>query len=293
MEKLALSIQSKVQQGIWRLVHLSHKGPGLSHLLFADDVLLFSEATPDQTKVVMDTLNEFCIAFGRATKDTYDYILEKMHRRLSTWKANLLNKAERVCLAKSVTTAMPKYTMQMHYLPSNICHKIDRVTKSFIRGGTGSNRKWNRVKWSTVTSPKKFGVELSGIDYLILLFLGNTQLQLKDVSFNGSWDWNKLMTIVPNELITTVDQFLPPLAFDDDIQDRWVRGASKTGSFGSAREARASARHGEYLPDFQLRYSKASKVQLKSQKLRIRHALCGELRHVTREARGIGSRGER
>jgi len=311
----------------------------------------------------MDTLNEFCIAFGmkvnvlkskavcskrvhesvkqsikeisfirfvanlghylgfpliqgRATKDTYDYILENMHRRLSTWKGNLLNKAGRVCLAKSVTTAMPIYTMQMHYLPSNICDKIDRVTKSFIWGGTGSNRKWNRVKWSAVTSPKKSGgltireTRLSNIAllgklvwnllydlqklwvrvlshkyikggdiwnikakenisliwrsilkalealrqgfqfcigdgsssfwydnwtglgalYHLVNFVNilDTQLQLKDVSFDGSWDWNKLMTMVPNELNTTVTQFPPPLAFDDDIQDRWVEGASQT-----------------------------------------------------------------
>jgi hypothetical protein len=44
------------------------------------------------------------------------------------------------------------------------------------------------------------------VDFVIIL---NTQLQLKDVSFIGSWDWNKLMTIVPNELSTTIDQFPP------------------------------------------------------------------------------------
>jgi len=37
------------------------------------------------------------------------------------------------------------------------------------------------------------------------------------------------MTMVPNELSTTVDQFPPPLAFDDDIQDGWVWGASQIG----------------------------------------------------------------
>jgi hypothetical protein len=62
--------------------------------------------------------------------------------------------------------------------------------------------------------------------------ISDTQLQLKNVSFIGSWAWNKLMTTIPKELSTTIDQFPPPLAFDDDIQDRWVWGASQTGMLG-------------------------------------------------------------
>jgi len=42
------------------------------------------------------------------------------------------------------------------------------------------------------------------------------------------------MKMVPNELSTTIDQFPPPLAFDDDIQDRWVCGASQTGRYSSS-----------------------------------------------------------
>ncbi|KEH17585.1 hypothetical protein MTR_0007s0410 [Medicago truncatula] len=45
----------------------------------------------------------------------------------------------------------------LHYLPTNIYDKIDRVTKSFIWDDTGRNRNWNRVKWSIVTCLKKFG----------------------------------------------------------------------------------------------------------------------------------------
>lgn len=36
--------------------------------------------------------------------------------------------------------------------------------------------------------------------------ISDTQLQLKDVSFIGSWDWNKLMTMVPNDLKMIVDR---------------------------------------------------------------------------------------
>lgn len=37
-------------------MHLSNRGSNLSHILFADNVLLFREVIPQQVKVVMDTL---------------------------------------------------------------------------------------------------------------------------------------------------------------------------------------------------------------------------------------------
>lgn len=60
MEMLALDIQHKMDQGIWETIHVSRGGPGISHLFFADDVLLFCKANSSQVKVVMDSLNQFC-----------------------------------------------------------------------------------------------------------------------------------------------------------------------------------------------------------------------------------------
>lgn len=62
MEKLALFIQSKVDCGAWKPIHVSKGRPALSHLLFADDVLLFCEASVQQVQVVMRALDEFCQA---------------------------------------------------------------------------------------------------------------------------------------------------------------------------------------------------------------------------------------
>lgn len=64
MEKLALSIQEKVAKGIWHPVHISRGGPGISHLLFTNDIVLFCKARNSQVKMVLDTLNDFCAAFG-------------------------------------------------------------------------------------------------------------------------------------------------------------------------------------------------------------------------------------
>ena len=62
MEKFSLSIQQKVLRGIWKPIQVSKGGPQLSHILFADDVMLFCKASTEQVKVVMDTLEEFCSA---------------------------------------------------------------------------------------------------------------------------------------------------------------------------------------------------------------------------------------
>jgi hypothetical protein len=75
---------------------------------------------------------------------------------------------------------MPIYTMQMHYLPTNICDKIDRVIKRFIWGDTCCSQKWNIVKWSIVTSPKKFGG------------LSIKEARLSDFALLGKLVWNVL-----------------------------------------------------------------------------------------------------
>lgn len=46
MERFLLSIQSKVEQGVWRLVYVSKEGLGLLHLLTTDDVLLLWKTNP-------------------------------------------------------------------------------------------------------------------------------------------------------------------------------------------------------------------------------------------------------
>ena len=64
MEKLSLYISQKVNDGSWLPIRVSKKGPPISHLLFADDVLLFYRATNTQVRMVLDTLEDFCKASG-------------------------------------------------------------------------------------------------------------------------------------------------------------------------------------------------------------------------------------
>lgn len=41
---------------LWKPIKASRKGPAISHLLFVDDVLLFTEATDDQVDLIKSGL---------------------------------------------------------------------------------------------------------------------------------------------------------------------------------------------------------------------------------------------
>ena len=51
-------------RGRWAPVKLSWHEPPLSHLYFADDLILFLEASESQMEVIMDCLDLFCAASG-------------------------------------------------------------------------------------------------------------------------------------------------------------------------------------------------------------------------------------
>ncbi|XP_031120505.1 uncharacterized protein LOC116023644 [Ipomoea triloba] len=142
MERLAYEIQSKVNAGHWKPIRISRGGIGISHLFFADDLMLFGDGTERQANVMMYCLNNFSNSSGlninlskslifcspnlnagtkrsiaermnipisdnlgsylgipmlqkRVSKHTFTTVLDKMRRKLATWKANSLSMAGR------------------------------------------------------------------------------------------------------------------------------------------------------------------------------------------------------
>lgn len=64
MERLALSIQQKVESDLWHLIQVSRGGPNITHLFFAYDVMLFCRANHAQINLATDTVNKLCEANG-------------------------------------------------------------------------------------------------------------------------------------------------------------------------------------------------------------------------------------
>ncbi|GAU41508.1 hypothetical protein TSUD_302460 [Trifolium subterraneum] len=203
MEKLSISINSVVHQGAWDPIRISNTGPHLSHLLFADDVLLFTKAKNSQIRFITNLFDRFGLASGlkinlsksrafyssgipqakinkltslsgirstvsldkylgfpilkgRAKRNDFNFIIDKMQSRLASWKNRLLNKPGRLALASSVLSSIPTYYMQIAWLPQSICDSIDQTTRKFLWKDS-NNKGIHLVGWNKIARPKNLG----------------------------------------------------------------------------------------------------------------------------------------
>ncbi|KAE8669138.1 hypothetical protein F3Y22_tig00112254pilonHSYRG00076 [Hibiscus syriacus] len=60
MERLTQAIQIEVEAGRWQPFKTSKSASGISHLMFADDMVLFAEATNEQWEVTSSVLSKLC-----------------------------------------------------------------------------------------------------------------------------------------------------------------------------------------------------------------------------------------
>lgn len=73
------------------------------------------------------------------TKDSFNFIVEKVQRRLTSWKRKLLNRASRLCLI-SILTSLLMYNIQVFLFALSVCNKIDRVARNFLWVGDGDGK---------------------------------------------------------------------------------------------------------------------------------------------------------
>jgi len=64
MEKLSIAFNNAIIQGTREPIHITNSGPKLSHLLFADDVILFSKARNSQPRFISDLFDRFSRSLG-------------------------------------------------------------------------------------------------------------------------------------------------------------------------------------------------------------------------------------
>ena len=91
------------------------------------------------------------------SKHDFDYVLDRVKKKLAGWKANLLSMAGRMVLIHASSSTIPNYVMQQASLLDKILKGIDKVNRIFLWGSSEQAQKMHWVKWDFVTKPKLLG----------------------------------------------------------------------------------------------------------------------------------------
>ena len=131
--------------------------------------LFFSKSTPQATKdSIKGLLSVQELMFyekylrlpslvGRGKKASFNYIKERVWRKLQGWEGKLLSQAGREVLIKAVIQAIPSFAMGCFKLPLGLFHEIEAMVKKFWWGQRGDRRKIHWLRWDDLTKSKLVG----------------------------------------------------------------------------------------------------------------------------------------
>ncbi|CAM8965988.1 unnamed protein product [Rhodiola kirilowii] len=184
MEWLARRLERALQLGDIQGIQVSRSAPPVSHLMFADDCILFVKADVDNIMRLKSILKEFeeisgqrinyckseffvgcnvCPELARCigsilgmkkvnriekylglpvcingrNSSMWNYLEDRMWKRVSGWKEKLLSMAGKETLIKSVVQALPVYALSCFRLPKKITDRWNSIVSSFW---------WNNAK---------------------------------------------------------------------------------------------------------------------------------------------------
>ncbi|GKV02210.1 hypothetical protein SLEP1_g14669 [Rubroshorea leprosula] len=152
--------------------------PKISHLLFADDTLVFGKATYQEAAQILEILRQYAVASGQQVNFSKSAIIfsnntpfcrrteicaqfairsDSSVSKLQGWKRALLSQAGREVLIKAVVLAMPSYAMACFKFPVRICSLINKEIRAFWWGQQEQEKRISWIPWTKMVTSKWHG----------------------------------------------------------------------------------------------------------------------------------------
>ncbi|XP_028122593.1 uncharacterized protein LOC114319737 [Camellia sinensis] len=143
-EGLNLLLGRAIEKGLFKGASVGSNQLGISHLQFADDTIIFCEGG-------------LPLGANPRRKSTWDPVVAKFQKKLSSWKRRLLSYAGRLTLIKSALYNLPIYFLSIFKMPKGVVKAISKIQANFLWGSSVASRKVHMVKWKEVTKGKNQG----------------------------------------------------------------------------------------------------------------------------------------
>lgn len=120
--------------------------PDKSEMIFSPNISQ-TYKDPIQTHLpvkISDSIQKYLgmpTQFGRSKEQDFQFIMDKIWKKLKGWKEKCLSFEGRGVLIRAVAQAIPTYYMSYFLLPKGLCTKIEKAVCSFWWSTTGDKRK--------------------------------------------------------------------------------------------------------------------------------------------------------
>ena len=91
------------------------------------------------------------------TPSIWNPILERMEKKLSSWKRLSLSKGGRLTLLKSTLSSLPTYYLSLFTIPKAVATRLERIQRNFLWGSSVECFKYPLVAWEKVCLPHELG----------------------------------------------------------------------------------------------------------------------------------------
>ncbi|XP_028066481.1 uncharacterized protein LOC114269378 [Camellia sinensis] len=152
-EGLNLLLARAKVHGLFRGAIICSNDVSVSHLQFADDTIIFCKGDNE------DILNiKRVLRWANPRKQsTWNPVVQKVKKKLSSWKRKLLSYVGRLTVIKAVLGNLPIYFLSLFRMPKSVVKALDKLQSSFLWGGNVNKRKMHLVKWKEITKSKSQG----------------------------------------------------------------------------------------------------------------------------------------
>ncbi|XP_039037483.1 uncharacterized protein LOC120174810 [Hibiscus syriacus] len=190
MNILSKLLNTAAAKGIFNF-HPKCKRTCLTHLTFADDLLIFCKGNLESIMGVTSVLDYFYeisvrylgipLVMRKLIVKDCQPLIDKVKLKLHQWSRLKLSYSGRLVLIKTVLFSMANYWCRQLILPQSVINKIEQICSRYFWKGSDIPAVGARVSWDRICKPKSKG-----------------GLGLKDIK---SWNKSCMMLLIRRLLI--------------------------------------------------------------------------------------------
>ena len=95
------------------------------------------------------------LPLGATFKDMaiWNPVLERVEKRLASWKRLYLSKGGKITLIKSTLSSIPTYFLSLFPIPAKVANQLEKFQRDFLWCGLVEKPKFHLVNWSHICAP--------------------------------------------------------------------------------------------------------------------------------------------